>query len=86
MSEKKSLTQKKWIWPALAFGIPFIASIVICAVIGIYPFGNQCVLHVDMYHQYCPFFVELREKLTVGGSLLYSWNLGLGSDFISLFA
>ena len=86
MNEMKSLTQKKWIWPALAFGIPFIASIIICAVIGIYPFGNQCVLHVDMYHQYCPFFVELREKLTTGGSLLYSWNLGLGSDFISLFA
>jgi uncharacterized membrane protein YfhO len=30
--------------------------------------------------------MELQEKLTSGGSLLYSWNLGLGSDFISLYA
>lgn len=87
MKEKlKALFEKKWIWSALAFGIPFIASVIICAGCGIYPFGENCILHVDMYHQYCPFFMELQEKLTSGGSLLYSWNLGLGSDFISLFA
>lgn len=87
MKEKyKALFEKKWIWSALAFGIPFIASVIICACFGIYPFGENCILHVDMYHQYCPFFMELQEKLTTGGSLLYSWNLGLGSDFISLFA
>ena len=70
----------------IAFGIPFIVSVIICAILGIYPFGENCVLHVDMYHQYCPFFMELRDKLAEGGSLLYSWNLGLGSDFISLYA
>ena len=80
------LFEKKWIWSALAFAIPFLASVIICAGCGIYPFGENCILHVDMYHQYCPFFMELREKLTTGGSLLYSWNLGLGSDFISLYA
>lgn len=78
--------KKNWIWSALAFGIPFVVSIIICAAIGIYPFGNNCILHVDMYHQYCPFFMELQDKLTNGGSLLYSWNLGLGSDFVALFA
>ena len=78
--------KKNWIWSALAFGIPFLVSIIICAAIGIYPFGENCILHVDMYHQYCPFFMELQEKLTNGGSLLYSWNLGLGSDFVGLYA
>lgn len=82
----KQLFEKKWIWSAAAFGIPFVASILICAAMGIYPFGENCILHVDMYHQYCPFFMELRDKLAEGGSLLYSWNLGLGSDFISLYA
>ena len=82
----KVLLRKNWIWSAFAFGIPFVVSIVICAAHGIYPFGENCILHIDMYHQYCPFFMELKEKLSEGGSLLYSWNIGLGSDFIALYA
>ena len=80
------LFRKNWIWSALAFGIPFVASVIICAAQGIYPFGENCILHVDMYHQYCPFFMEMQDKLANGDSLLYSWNLGLGSDFIGLYA
>lgn len=87
MSEKlKELMKKNWIWSVLAFAIPFVVSVIICAAQGIYPFGENCILHVDMYHQYCPFFMELRDKLAEGGSLLYSWNLGLGSDFVALYA
>lgn len=87
MIEKlKGLAKKNWIWSVCAFGIPFVVSVLICAAAGIYPFGENCILHVDMYHQYCPFFMELQEKLTSGGSLLYSWNLGLGSDFVALYA
>ncbi len=86
MKNWKVFLEKKWIWAALAFLIPFVVSICICAGHGIYPFGDNCILHVDMYHQYCPFFMEFQEKLTSGGSLLYSWNLGLGSDFVALYA
>ena len=87
MEEKvKALFEKNWIWSALAFGIPFVWSVIICAAAGIYPFGENCILHVDMYHQYCPFFMEMQDKLANGGSFLYSWNLGLGSDFIGLYA
>ena len=87
MKEKLAVWMKKnWIWSALAFGIPFVVSVIICAAAGIYPFGENCILHVDMYHQYCPFFMEMQEKLVNGESLLYSWNLGLGSDFVALYA
>lgn len=87
MKEKiMSLGKKNWIWRMLAFLIPFLTSIIICAVQGIYPFGENCILHVDMYHQYCPFFMEMQDKLTRGGSFMYSWNLGLGSDFMALYA
>ena len=82
----KDLWKKNWIWSACAFGVPFVVSVVICACAGIYPFGDNCILHIDMYHQYCPYFMEFREKLTTGGSLLYSWNIGLGSDFIATYA
>lgn len=86
MEKVNALLKKNWIWSALAFGIPFVVSVIICAAAGIYPFGENCILHVDMYHQYCPFFMELQDKLTNGGNLLYSWNLGLGSDFVALYA
>ena len=81
-----AVLKKNWIWSVLSFAIPFMGSVLICAAAGIYPFGNNCILHVDMYHQYCPFFMELQEKLSSGGSLLFSWNLGLGSDFVALYA
>ena len=87
MKEKyKVVLEKNWIWSVLAFGIPFVVSVVICAAHGIYPFGENCILHIDMYHQYCPFFMEFRDKLANGGSLFYSWNVGLGADFIALYA
>ncbi len=86
MEKLKKVLEKNWIWPFLAFMIPFVASFFICLGNGMYPFGDNCILHMDAYHQYCPFFIEFREKLTSGGSLLYSWNLGLGSDFVALYA
>lgn len=69
-----------------AFFIPLFICVLICIGNGVYPFGSNCILHVDMYHQYCPFFVEFMNKLKSGSSLMYSWNLGLGSDFVSLYA
>ena len=70
----------------LAFLIPFLAGVFICIGSGVFPFGENCLLHVDMYHQYCPFYAELQDKIKQGGSFMYSWNLGLGSDFPSLYS
>lgn len=69
-----------------AFLVPLLITIIVCIDHGIYPFGEQCMLQVDMYHQYCPFFSELMDKLRSGGSIFYTWNVGLGADFISLYA
>lgn len=69
-----------------AFLLPFVIYAVICFRNGVFPFGDNCILHVDMYHQYEPFFTEFMDKLKHGGSLLYSFRLGLGSDFVALFA
>ena len=80
------LTKKKAYPYVMAFFIPFVICVIICIGNGVYPFGDNCILHIDMYHQYCPFFTEFLNKLRTGGSLQYSWNLGLGSDFVSLHA
>lgn len=66
--------------------LPLFIALLVCIDHGIYPFGDQCMLQVDMYHQYCPFFTELLDKLKEGGSIFYSWRIGLGADFVSLFA
>ncbi len=70
----------------LAFAIPFVAMMVICAIRGVYPFGKNSFMHCDMYHQYVPFLRELWRKLHEGESLASAWNLGIGSDFTSIFA
>ncbi len=83
---KDWIRKKKWNPYWVAFGIPFLICICICLGNKIYPFGKECILEMDMYHQYCPFFAEFLNKLQNGGSLFYSWDLGLGSDFVSLYA
>lgn len=70
----------------LAFLIPLAVMIFVCIRRGIYPFGDNCFLHIDMYHQYAPFFMEFLHKLKEHGSLMYSWNLGIGSDFVATYA
>lgn len=49
------------------------------------PFGNMTILRMDLYHQYGPLFAELYDRLTSGGSLLYSWETGLGGNFLGNF-
>lgn len=53
---------------------------------GVYPFGDNIVLKVDLYHQYAPFHEELRSRILNGQSLFYSWEGGLGKEFITQIA
>ena len=69
-----------------AFAVPFLAMLIICIIRGVYPFGRNSFMHCDMYHQYVPFLRELWRKLHEGESLAASWNIGIGSDFTSIFA
>lgn len=46
------------------------------------PFGDMTILRMDLYHQYGPLFAEFYDRLTSGGSFLYSWESGLGSSFL----
>ena len=70
----------------IAFFVPVLVMICIFAQRGIFPFGERCFLRTDMYHQYAPFFSEFQYKLRTGGSLLYSWDVGMGVNFAALYA
>lgn len=82
MSRRNSNRKLYW----CAFLLPFFIAVLICIRNGVYPFGENCILHIDMYHQYEPFFTEFMDKLKNGRSLMYSFRIGLGADFVSLFA
>ena len=71
---------------ALAFLFPFVGMLFVMLISQYEPFGNYSMLYSDMYHQYYPFFVAFREALRSGDSLLHSWNVGLGMDYLGLIS
>lgn len=70
----------------LAFAVPFVLMIYSFALSKFYPFGDNQIMVIDMWHQYFQFFRVLHEKLQSFGSLLYTWQGGLGTNFIALIS
>ncbi|MBQ7743556.1 MAG: YfhO family protein [Lachnospiraceae bacterium] len=70
----------------LSFLLPFVMLIIIMIAKQVYPFGNKCILRTDFYHQYLPFYSELKYKLTHFRSFLYTYDVGLGTNFVTLYA
>lgn len=70
----------------LSFFVPVLIMIGIFIQRGIYPFGELSFLRTDLYHQYAPFTAEFMRKLKAGESLSWTWDIGLGSNFVSLYS
>ncbi len=70
----------------LAFAVPFLLMLYAFAQNDLFPFGDKQIMVIDMWHQYFPFLKVLQEKLTSFDSLLYTWDTGLGSNFLNLIA
>ena len=83
LSQKKKF---KWNYSALAFAFPVVGMLVVMMFSQYAPFGKYSILYSDMYHQYYPFFKAFRQALLSGDSLLYSWNLGMGMDYLGLIS
>ncbi len=80
------LYEKGILYFILSFLIPFSILWYAFGSYGIHPFGDRQILVVDLWHQYYPFFRVVREKLINGGSFFYSWENGLGTNFLSLIS
>jgi uncharacterized membrane protein YfhO len=78
--------KKRYRFLVLSFLIPFFILVSAFAVQMVHPFGTRMILTVDLYHQYAPFVAELRDKILHGDSLLFSWNVGPGTNFWAIFA
>ena len=70
----------------LSFIIPFLIMWGMFIYYEVHPFGDKQILVTDLWHQYFPFFQEEHDKLQNMSSLLYSWNTGLGTNFLSVMS
>lgn len=75
-------------WPLiLAFVVPFLLMSVIHAAKGVYPFGNETVLTIDLGQQYVDFYAYFRQSLLEDPSgLFYSFSKAIGGDMLGVFA
>ena len=84
--QRKSV--KEWFIDNYCYYIPFVLIMIIMTVVfvaqKVTPFGHNTITIIDSLHQYVPFYAEYMDKLKHEGSLFYTWNLALGSNFMSL--
>ena len=87
MKIKGAATKKTNTYIVLAscFLVPVVIFLTLFVLRGIYPFGDRSFLFSDMYHQYMPFFSEFMRKIKAGEGLAYSYNVGIGSNFLALY-
>jgi len=78
------MKQKKHV-RCLAFWLPVLVMLAAFVANGIYPFGDRCFLSTDFYHQYLPFFQEFVRSVKAGNGISYTWNIGMGSNFLALY-
>ncbi len=73
-------------YPLLAGMLGLVAMTLGYIWLGVWPFGKESLMIVDMHHQYAPLLAQLREMVLTGGNPLYTFETGIGANFISLFA
>lgn len=74
-----------WFYPLLSGLLSVAAMCVAYSFVGMWPFGEKSAMMVDMHHQYAPLLAELRYDLLHGDSPLYTFEVGLGANYLSLF-
>lgn len=52
---------------------------------GIFPFGDKTIIQADLGQSYVPVFYNIHDILRNSGSFLWSFNLGIGSNFYGSF-
>ena len=86
MNHRSDLKKRKLNYTALGFAIPCVGMMIVMMICQFEPFGKFSMLYSDMYHQYYPFFAEFRRALLRGESLLYTWSVGMGMDYLGLIS
>lgn len=83
---KKIKKKRPHAYLAVAFLCPALVLLAAYFAFGVYPFGGESVLVLDLNAQYVYFFGALRRVLHGDASLLYSFSRALGGEFLGIFA
>lgn len=83
---EKQKKNKKRFYLGFAFLAPCLLMYAIYFAFGVYPFGDESVLVLDLNAQYVYFFGALRRALHGDTSLIYSFSRAMGGEFIGIFA
>lgn len=67
-----------------AFLIPAALTYLAYAIFGLYPFGEESVLCLDLNGQYVYYFEALRDAFWGDGSIFYNWSRNLSGEFIGI--
>lgn len=71
----------------LSFSLPFIIMFIIYIAMGVYPFGKETLLTIDLAQQYIDFFSYYRHTLlNEPQALFYSFTKGIGGDMVGLWS
>ncbi len=65
--------------------IPAVIVYLFYLVRGVYPFGDACVLVLDLNGQYISFYEALHDILRGDADLLYSFSRNLGGEFLGIY-
>ncbi len=77
---------KKYRWLGFSFIVPAMTMWLIYIAMGVYPFGDESVLVLDLNGQYIYYFEQLREIVCGEGSFLYCFGRALGGEFMGIYA
>lgn len=80
------LFKKKKFLYTFAFLLPFSIYGVVFILLGVAPFGAKSILVTDLHTQYVQFYTYLYDVFKNGKSIFYSWEGGMGLNFIGVFA
>ncbi|KRM72843.1 YfhO family protein [Lacticaseibacillus brantae] len=76
----------QWPWFGAAFLLPIVIMASYFAARGVFPFGNQSILTVDLGQQYIDFYSYFRQTiLGHPDQFLYSFNKALGGDMLGVW-
>ena len=71
----------------LGFLLPFLGMMTLLCISGYAPFTtDKALIYSDEYHQYFPFFLSFRRSILSGNGLLWNWEVGMGMDFMGMYA
>ncbi len=80
-----SFCREHW-YLLFAMLIPAVLTYLIYVSKTLYPFGDGCVLVLDLNGQYVWFFEALRNFVRGDADLLYSFSRALGGEFLGIYA